>query len=220
MPGAMGDPLAVIQNFAGVARAAAGSGDIIVRGSAPQDTQFFVDGTAVPINLSLWRHSQRLAGGHDRQSGVLSGQLFPLLQPGHRRHRRRLNQKAQAKKPGGYVDVSLLDSGIYVEAPIGDKAAVAAAVRRSYIDWLLNSAIPSNAPITDITCLATMTTSSWPTIAPAPAHDLRLFVFGSDDTFRIVFRNAGQAGTEGRRQSGRVLHHFLSRARHLSLCSE
>ncbi|HEX7599563.1 MAG TPA: TonB family protein, partial [Polyangia bacterium] len=49
MPGAMGDPLAVIQNFAGVARAQAFSGAILVRGSAPQDTQIFVDGATVPI---------------------------------------------------------------------------------------------------------------------------------------------------------------------------
>ncbi|HJX51130.1 MAG TPA: TonB-dependent receptor, partial [Polyangia bacterium] len=31
---------------------------------------------------------------------------------------------------------------------------------------------------------------------PAPAHDLRLFVFGSSDTFSIVLRNAARAGTE------------------------
>jgi len=39
VPGAAGDPLAVVQDLAGVARVPFGSGDIIVRGSAPRDTR-------------------------------------------------------------------------------------------------------------------------------------------------------------------------------------
>jgi TonB family protein len=196
MPGAMGDPLAVIQNFAGVARAAAGSGDIIVRGSAPQDTQFFVDGTAVPIIYHFGGIRSVLPVGMIDSLEFYPGNFSPYYSRATGGIVDVSIKKLKPKKPGGYVDVSLLDSGIYVEAPIGDKAAVAAAVRRSYIDWLLNSAIPSNAPITDITLPRYYDYQFLANYRPAPAHDLRLFVFGSDDTFRIVFRNAGQAGTE------------------------
>ena len=49
VPGTAGDPIAVVQNFAGVARAPLLSGQIIVRGSAPQDTQYFLDGQSIPL---------------------------------------------------------------------------------------------------------------------------------------------------------------------------
>ena len=48
IPGTFGDPLAVIQNFAGVARAEFGTGQIIIRGSAPEDSKVFIDGITVP----------------------------------------------------------------------------------------------------------------------------------------------------------------------------
>jgi TonB family protein len=48
LPGAMGDAIAVVQNFAGVARAQVGSGQIMIRGSGPHDTAYFLDGTSIP----------------------------------------------------------------------------------------------------------------------------------------------------------------------------
>jgi outer membrane receptor protein involved in Fe transport len=105
-------------------------------------------------------------------------------------------KKLKPSKAGGYFDVNLLDSGIYLETPIGDKAAVAASIRRSYIDWLFDKAIPSNAPITDVTLPRYYDYQLLANYRPAPAHDLRLFVFGSDDAFHIVFRNVARAGTE------------------------
>src|SRR5690606_35326063 len=47
VPGGAGDPLTVVQNFAGVARSDFG-GQIIVRGSAPEDTRIVIDGIGVP----------------------------------------------------------------------------------------------------------------------------------------------------------------------------
>ena len=196
MPGAMGDPLAVIQNFAGVARPAAGSGDIIVRGSAPQDTAFFVDGTAVPLIYHFGGIRSVLPVGMIDSLEFYPGNFSPYYSRATGGIVDVSIKKLKPKKAGGYFDVNLLDAGIYVETPIGDKAAVAAAVRRSYIDWILNAVIPSNAPITDLTLPRYYDYQFLANYRPAPAHDLRLFVFGSDDAFRIVFRNAAQVGTE------------------------
>jgi len=196
MPGAIGDPLAVIQNFAGVARAQAGSNAVIVRGSSPQDTGFFVEGTAVPFIYHFGALRSVLPAGmvdslefypgnfscyYGRDTGGIVDISVKKLKP---------------QKLGGYVDMNLLDTTLYLEAPIGDKAAVAASVRRSYVDVIANALIPSNAPITDVTLPRYYDYQFLANYRPAPAHDLRLFVFGSDDAFRIIFRNAARAGTE------------------------
>jgi TonB family protein len=196
MPGAMGDPLAVIQNFAGVARAAAGSGFIIVRGSAPADTQIFVDGVTVPIIYHFGGIRSVLPVGMIDSLEFYPGNFSPYYGRATGGIVDVSIKKLKPKQAGGYFDVNLLDSGIYVEAPIGDKAAVAASIRRSYIDWILNNVIPSNAPITDITLPRYYDYQFLANYRPAPAHDLRLFIFGSDDTFSIVLRNVARAGTE------------------------
>ena len=49
IPGTNGDALKSLQNLPGVARPPAIAGLLIVRGSAPQDTATFIDGTPVPI---------------------------------------------------------------------------------------------------------------------------------------------------------------------------
>jgi TonB family protein len=196
MPGAMGDPLAVIQNFAGVARAEAGSGAIIVRGSAPADTQIFVDGVTVPIIYHFGGIRSVLPVGMIDSLEFYPGNFSPYYGRATGGIVDVSIKKLKPKKAGGYFDVNLLDSGIYLEAPIGDKAAVAASIRRSYIDWLFNAAIPKNAPITDVTLPRYYDYQLLANYRPAPAHDLRLFVFGSDDSFHIVFRNVARAGTE------------------------
>ncbi|MCB9613885.1 MAG: Plug domain-containing protein [Sandaracinus sp.] len=49
MPGTNGDAIRAIESLPGVARPPGLDGSIIVRGSAPQDTQVFVDGALIPL---------------------------------------------------------------------------------------------------------------------------------------------------------------------------
>src|SRR5262249_19288869 len=48
VPGTQGDTLKVVQNLPGVARAALGTGQIVVWGAAPKDTRVDVDGVEIP----------------------------------------------------------------------------------------------------------------------------------------------------------------------------
>ena len=196
MPGAVGDPLAVIQNFAGVARAEAGSGAVIVRGSAPADTLFFVEGATVPLiyhfgairsvlPVGMIDNLEFYPGNFSSYYGRATGGIVDVSV-----------KKLKPTKAGGYFDVNIFDSGLYLETPIGGKAAVAASIRRSYFDVLFNAAVPSNAPITEITLPRYYDYQFLASYRPAPAHDLRLFVFGSDDIARVIFRNAARIGTE------------------------
>lgn len=55
--GAADDPLKVVEDLPGVARATAGSGDVIVWGAAPADTRFVFDGVELPAlyHVGGWR---------------------------------------------------------------------------------------------------------------------------------------------------------------------
>ncbi len=195
LPGAMGDPLAVIQNFAGVARSEAGSGLIIVRGSAPYDTAFFFDGTLVPNIYHFGGIRSVLPTGMIDSLQFYPGNYSPYYSGATGGIIDVDIKKLRPKKVGGYVDVNLLDGGFYLEVPLGPKAAVAVAARRSYIDYIINAVLPSNAPITAVTLPRYYDYQLLANYRPAPAHDLRLFIFGSDDRFKIILKNPGAAGT-------------------------
>jgi hypothetical protein len=195
VPGAMGDPLAVVQNFAGVARAQAGSGFIMVRGSAPYDTAFFFDGTLVPnvyhfggirsvMPTGMMDTLQFYPGNFSPFYSWVTGGIIDID-----------IKKLRPKKVGGYADVNLLDGGFYLEAPLGSKAAIAVAARRSWVDYVVNAVLPEDAPINAITLPRYYDVQLLANYRPAPAHDLRLFLFGSDDRFEIILKNPGITGT-------------------------
>ena len=48
MPGSGGDALRVVENLPGVARPSFGLGFVVIRGSGPQETAFYVPGGPVP----------------------------------------------------------------------------------------------------------------------------------------------------------------------------
>jgi TonB family protein len=190
MPGAMGDPLAVIQNFAGVNRAQAGTGLVMVRGSSPKDTQIYVDGVTVPIiyhffglrsvlPVAMIENLEFYPGNFSSYYGRASGGAIDVTV-----------KKLKPPKFGGQFDINLLDSSLYLETPIGEKASVAASVRRSYIDYVIKAVMPSDAPVTDLTLPRYYDYQLLANYRPAPAHDLRFFFFGSDDKFKVLFKRS------------------------------
>jgi TonB family protein len=139
VPGTFGDPLRVIQNLPGVARAPFILGTLLVRGAQPEDSQVMIDGVPVPLLYHF-------AGG----PSVLSPSYIDSIDfyPG-----------AYGAKYGraiaGVVDVTtgsniparlhgnasidLLNGGLYVETPIVDEkfGAVSGGFRHSLIDLFL-----------------------------------------------------------------------------------
>jgi TonB family protein len=195
VPGGIGDPLTVVQNFAGVARTD-NPGLLIVRGSAPEDSQIFIEGTMVPlvyhfgglrsvVPAGMLDSIEFYPGNYGPQYGRLMGGIVDV----------RLKD-LQPKKIGGYADVSILDTGVYLEAPIGDKLSVAVAGRRSYIDYLLNAAIPDSAPIDLVTAPRYYDYQLLANYRPSPQHDIRGIFFGSDDRFKLILKNPGELGTQ------------------------
>lgn len=195
-PGAAGDPLAIIQNLAGVARPPAFSGYIITRGSNPADTQIFVDGASVPIIYHFDGLRTVLPVGMVQNLEFYPGNFSPYYGRAQGGIVDVESKKLKPTKLGGYFDVNLFDSGVYVETPIGKKAAIAIAARRSYVDYLLNAAIPSNAPVADLQLPRYYDYQLLANYRPTPAHDIRFFAFGSDDLFKMVIKNVSRASTE------------------------
>ena len=188
VPGTFGDPLRVIQNFAGVARTL-NAAQLIVRGSAPEDTKVFVDGANVPLIYhfgalrsvipvgmldSLEFYPGNFASDYGRATGGVIDVQIKKLAP---------------RRIGGYADVSILDTGVYLEAPLGDRAAIAVAGRRSYIDFVIEALVPDEAPVAVVTAPRYYDYQLLANYRPAPAHDLRAFFFGSDDRLRLLFQD-------------------------------
>jgi TonB family protein len=191
IPGTFGDPLAVVQNFAGVARPPPFTGLLIIRGSAPQDSKVFADGAEIPLIYHFGGLRTVLPVGIIDSLEFYPGNFSPMYGRATGGVIDVQIKRVHPKKIGGYFDVNLFDAGLYLEAPVGDKAAFAVAARRSYIDVLLNAAVPSNAPVNLVTAPRYYDYQLVANYRPAPAHDLRMFIFGSDDRLELLFRNPG-----------------------------
>ena len=110
VPGTQGDVLKVVENLPGVARAAVGSGALVVWGSAPQDTRVYVDGRPraaplprrrIPLDRELatsssrWSSSRAATGAEFGRGlgGLVTVALKPLDERGHPRQRRRRHHR-------------------------------------------------------------------------------------------------------------------------------
>ena len=123
IPGTFGDVLAVVQNLPSVARLQ-GGGQVVVRGSAPEDTLTFVDGIQVPslyhfgglksvIPAGMLKGIDFYPGNFSVQYGRATGGI--------------LDVEVKELKPeslDGYADVSLLDAGAYLELPINKDLSI------------------------------------------------------------------------------------------------
>jgi TonB family protein len=194
-PGTFGDPIRVIQNFPGVARAPFSFGQLIVRGANPNQTLTFFDGVEIPLLFHL-------AGG----PSVVNGEFLDKLDffPGGfgARYGRAVggvvdvtSRKGATDTLHGAVKIDLLDSYIFLEAPLTKDISVSVAGRRSYIDALLPLILTGNS------ILVLPVYWDYQLRIDGGKRGQRLetgsstwsvFAFGSDDKLKIVASGAGQ----------------------------
>jgi hypothetical protein len=202
IPGTNGDALRSLQNLPGVARPPPLTGLLIVRGSAPQDTAYFIDGTPVPIVYHF--------GG---LSSVVPTEMLDRIDfyPG--------NFSAQyGRAMGGIVDVGLtdpkkdklhmmasldlIDGRVLAQGPLLDTGwTFAVGGRRSTLDtW-----IPSVLEATGAGVSITPVYYDYQAVAQRDLghrSSIRLGVFGSDDKIDVFLPTASAgnpdlAGTIG-----------------------
>src|SRR5690606_16845288 len=118
---------------------------------------------------------------------------------------------------GGSVDVSLLDTSIYLHAPLGSDLTVAIAGRRSYIGDVLRAVLPADT-LELTTAPRYYDAQLLARYRPAREHELSLFLLGSDDRLELVFESpadldpaltSNQASTSERFYRALVSHRYL-----------
>jgi TonB family protein len=201
IPGTSGDALRSLQSLPGVARPPGLAGLLIVRGSAPADSETFVDGTDVPIiyhfgGLSSVVPTDMLEkidfypGNFSVRYGRLQGGVVDV---GLRAPRTECFDK-QGVLTGkdncfhGMAQVDFIDTRLMLEGPIAGDWKFAIAGRRSWIDMFLRPALEAsgstvtNAPVYyDYQAIVERDRG--------PDDRLSFRFFGSDDRFETIITN-------------------------------
>ena len=145
-PGGFEDVVRALSVLPGVAQASAGRNDLVVRGGAPSENLFLVDGFVVPninhfgsqgatggplsfINLDYVNEISFSTGGFsavygDKLSSVLSIDL----------------KEGRKDRLGGKALISATQFGLNLEGPITSSSNFLFSVRRSYLDLIFNAA--------------------------------------------------------------------------------
>jgi len=138
LPGTNGDVVRVIQNLPGVARPPLNIGQLLVRGTAPEDSAYYLDGAPIPIvfhfaglstvlNGDALEEIAYLPGNYGVRYGRTLGGVIDL----------RIDDELP-ERSGGYLSVDLFQTTAFVEQRIGQRHALTVSGRRSYVDAVLN----------------------------------------------------------------------------------
>ncbi|WP_437490043.1 TonB-dependent receptor [Sorangium sp. So ce1014] len=188
IPGTNGDALRSLQNLPGVARPPTLAGLLIVRGSGPQDTQTFVDGTQVPLiyhfgGLSSVVPTEMLEkidfypGNFSAKYGRVQGGIVDVA----------LRSPNEDGKLHGLAQMDLIDARVLLEGPVPflENTRFMVAGRRSYIGESFGPVLEAagagvtQAPVYyDYQVLLET--------EPTPSSRLRLTFFGSDDALEVL----------------------------------
>jgi TonB family protein len=188
IPGTRGDALRTVELMPGVARPPLGAGVLIVRGSAPGDSQTLLEGLPVQLlyhfgGLTSFINS-RLLEGIEFYPGNFSVR--------YGRRRGGIIEVRVADPPNdalhGVADVNFIDASLLVQGPISEDAEIAVAARRSYFDVLFEGV--TDALSDDVSTIAAPVYYDYQAIAnyrPTDDDKLRLMVYGSSDEFALLF---------------------------------
>jgi len=185
--GTSGDAIRVVEDLPGMARGPYTGGILVVRGSAPQDTQVFVDGHPIPIlyhfggltstlNPEILRDIEFIPGGYSVRHGRGMGGIVEVK-----------TRPAKTDRWHGMVGMDVFDAEALVEGPVAGGGFFASA-RRSYIDAFLNAIIGEIVSEDELTL----------TVAPRyydyqtgynrrlERGNMSVMAFGSDDELAFV----------------------------------
>ncbi len=145
-PGVQEDVVRAVALFPGVAVTTGGRNDLAVRGGAPYENLFLVDGLEVPninhfgsqgstggpltiLNIDFIREASFSSGGFGVQYGDRTSSLssFSL-------------REGNSERLAGEVNLSATGFGIIGEGPLGKNGTFLASVRRSYLDLVFRLA--------------------------------------------------------------------------------
>lgn len=144
-PGGNRDISRVIRALPGVASTASFRNDIIIRGGAPNENRFYLDGVEVPtinhfstqgssggpvgmINVNFIREVDVIAGAFPASRGNTLSSVFEFKQP-----------EGNSEKATYTFMLGSSDAGVTFDGPTGPKATTIISVRRSYLQFLFQA---------------------------------------------------------------------------------
>ena len=189
LPGTGGDVVRVVQNLPGVARPPLNIGQLIIRGTAPEDSAYYLDGSAIPnvfhfaglstvVNGSLIETVGFLPGNYGVRYGRTIGGVVDLR-----------TGVSVPERSNGYVSVDLFQTTAFVEQRLNDHSAFSGSVRRSYIDAVLNPVLNAAGQANVRAPRYYDAQLRWLTRTPTGGTFDALWL-SSDDRFRVVGQDA------------------------------
>lgn len=144
LPGTNGDVIKVVQNLPGVARPPLGIGQLIIRGTAPENSRYFIDGTPIPLVFhfggltsilpsDVISEVAYLPGNYSVRYGRILGGLVDVR-----------TDPELPERSRGYVSVDVYQSAVFVEQLLGERTSLTFSGRRSYVDAVLNPILNSS----------------------------------------------------------------------------
>ena len=141
LPGAGSDPIRAIQNLPGVNRSQGFSSQVIIQGSAPQDTRYTLDGHEIPLifhfgglssvfNPELTESFDYLSAGYQSNYSRALGGVLNLN-----------SRNLDTKRFKGSAFIDTFNSGAEVETPVGERGQVAVGARISYVGQVLKGVL-------------------------------------------------------------------------------
>jgi hypothetical protein len=141
VPGANGDPVKAVQNLPGVARVQGFSSQVIIQGSAPQDTSYLIDDHEVPlifhfggltsvITPEAVEQVDYLSAGYGPEYGRAMGGLIGLK-----------TRNPATDRTKGFAFVDITKSGGMIEGPIDESSSYLVTARYSYLGFVLGQVL-------------------------------------------------------------------------------
>ena len=188
IPGTRGDALRAVEILPGVSRPPLGIGFLLVRGSAPEDSEVFLEGVPVPllyhfggltsfINSRLLEQIDFFPGNYSARYGRRTGGILEVS-----------TRDPARDKLHGVAELSLIDVSLLAEGPITDELSIAGGLRRSLIDLVFEALVPEDVGVTAAPVYYDY--QLFLTWRPNKKDRVRLLVYGSSDRFKLFFDEA------------------------------
>ena len=189
IPGTRGDALRAVELLPGVARPPFGIGLLIVRGSAPQDSESFIDGIPVPLifhfgGLTSVYNSYQLEkidfypGNFSVRYGRRTGGILEVT-----------TRDPAQDKIHGVAEFSIIDTFVTLEGPITDKISISGGLRRSLIDLILPAVLPDDIGVRQAPVYIDYQFKL--KFAPTKRDRIRISAYGSSDRLELILEEAG-----------------------------
>ncbi len=209
VPGTQGDTLKVIQNLPGVARPSFGGAPLVLRGSAPGDSRFFLEGQEIPglyhfgglrstFNSAFLEAVEFVPGNFGPEFGRATGGIVDV---------RTRDPATDAFR--GSVDLNLYDAGFSLEGPVSEKLSLGGSFHRSWIDAFLPAFIPDDSNLSFDTAPRFYDYQILATWRPEEKHKLKAIYYGSLDRLEALFDDPADDPSVRGTLSTRVMFHNL-----------